>query len=324
MSWEKEEHRSRHVDFQCVRSRSIPNLASVSGADIQVNPDMAGPQPEGVAMLLQHQIAEPDQEQEAWSGHKRAPNYHYRLCIYLQKRLPLHNVLIIGHSGHSSSHLAIENRQKVLLWYEMKSCRLAIEGAILSRELINSLHFHVVSTSNRWRYSILGSCQLILFWESCRHLSHDVKSCFVFLTSRSVTQWVCEAYVPWSVGSIGIIFWTWSRISQWLCWKLLHATSFVCDRILSFNMMSCAHAVLWKTVINWCLCYIVNPWNVFLWVISLIIRCCRRQALCRALSTKLATKQQFWENMTCRQRFCFVDIIMYHFEKDRIHLKNKI
>ena len=43
-----------------------------------------------------------------------------------------------------------------------------------------------------------------------------------------------------------------------------------------------------------------------------------------ALLTKLATKQQFWENMTCRQRFCFVHIIMYYFEKERIHLKIKI
>ena len=36
------------------------------------------------------------------------------------------------------------------------------------------------------------------------------------------------------------------------------------------------------------------------------------------------TKQQFWENTICRQRFCFVNIIMYYFEKEKIHLKNKI
>ena len=41
------------------------------------------------------------------------------------------------------------------------------------------------------------------------------------------------------------------------------------------------------------------------------------------VSTKLATKQQFWENMTCRQRFSFVDIL-YYSEKERIHLNNKI
>lgn len=33
MSWEKEENRSRHVDFQCVKSKSITNIASAVGAD---------------------------------------------------------------------------------------------------------------------------------------------------------------------------------------------------------------------------------------------------------------------------------------------------
>lgn len=33
MSWEKEEAKSRHVDFQCVRSKSITNLANVDGVD---------------------------------------------------------------------------------------------------------------------------------------------------------------------------------------------------------------------------------------------------------------------------------------------------
>ena len=40
-------------------------------------------------------------------------------------------------------------------------------------------------------------------------------------------------------------------------------------------------------------------------------------------STKLATKQQFWENTTCRQRFCFVDITMYYFENERINKPSK-
>ena len=30
MSWEKEEARSRHVDFQCVKSKSITNLAAAA------------------------------------------------------------------------------------------------------------------------------------------------------------------------------------------------------------------------------------------------------------------------------------------------------
>lgn len=51
LSWEKEENKSRHVDFQCVRSRSIPNLASIS-SDPQLNPDN-NPQPEGIALMQQ-------------------------------------------------------------------------------------------------------------------------------------------------------------------------------------------------------------------------------------------------------------------------------
>ena len=33
MSWEKEEARSRHVDFQCVKSKSITNLLEAAGLD---------------------------------------------------------------------------------------------------------------------------------------------------------------------------------------------------------------------------------------------------------------------------------------------------
>lgn len=33
MSWEKEEGKSRHVDFQCVRSKSLTNLVVV-GEDV--------------------------------------------------------------------------------------------------------------------------------------------------------------------------------------------------------------------------------------------------------------------------------------------------
>ena len=41
------------------------------------------------------------------------------------------------------------------------------------------------------------------------------------------------------------------------------------------------------------------------------------------LSTKLATKQQFWENMTCRQRFCYVDMINVLFWKRKDTFKNQ-
>ena len=39
MSWEKEEARSRHVDFQCVKSKSITNLLEAASAE----PDGAAP-----------------------------------------------------------------------------------------------------------------------------------------------------------------------------------------------------------------------------------------------------------------------------------------
>ena len=34
MSWEKEEAKSRHVDFQCVKSKSITNLAAAAEAAV--------------------------------------------------------------------------------------------------------------------------------------------------------------------------------------------------------------------------------------------------------------------------------------------------
>ena len=42
MSWEKEEAKSRHVDFQCVKSKSITNLLEAAGADpVDGNPAAA-------------------------------------------------------------------------------------------------------------------------------------------------------------------------------------------------------------------------------------------------------------------------------------------
>ena len=44
MSWEKEEGKSRHVDFQCVKSKSSSNLAAAA-SDIPQDPqDPPGPQ----------------------------------------------------------------------------------------------------------------------------------------------------------------------------------------------------------------------------------------------------------------------------------------
>ncbi len=51
MSWEKEEGKSRHVDFQCVKSKSITNLAAAA-ADI--------PQDQHVVMNPEPQVDELD------------------------------------------------------------------------------------------------------------------------------------------------------------------------------------------------------------------------------------------------------------------------
>ncbi|XP_002731387.1 BTB/POZ domain-containing protein 10-like [Saccoglossus kowalevskii] len=51
MSWEKEENKSRHVDFQCVRSKSITNLVTASEAENQVV-QPPHPDQEGAALLV--------------------------------------------------------------------------------------------------------------------------------------------------------------------------------------------------------------------------------------------------------------------------------
>lgn len=48
MSWEKEEAKSRHVDFQCVKSKSITNIAEAS-ADPSID------QPPPTPAVLQQQ-----------------------------------------------------------------------------------------------------------------------------------------------------------------------------------------------------------------------------------------------------------------------------
>ena len=56
MSWEKEEGKSRHVDFQCVKSKSITNLAAAA-ADIPQDQLVAlhpGPQVDELDSLPPH------------------------------------------------------------------------------------------------------------------------------------------------------------------------------------------------------------------------------------------------------------------------------
>jgi hypothetical protein len=47
MSWEKEEAKSRHVDFQCVKSKSITNLSEAAADPAITDPPAAGVVPAG-------------------------------------------------------------------------------------------------------------------------------------------------------------------------------------------------------------------------------------------------------------------------------------
>jgi hypothetical protein len=42
MSWEKEEAKSRHVDFQCVKSKSITNLSEAAADPAIAEPPVLG------------------------------------------------------------------------------------------------------------------------------------------------------------------------------------------------------------------------------------------------------------------------------------------
>ncbi|XP_046881136.1 BTB/POZ domain-containing protein KCTD20-like [Hypomesus transpacificus] len=52
LSWEKEEGKSRHVDFQCVRSKSVPNLMASVGEGLSRPPAPPTPQVDELDRLL--------------------------------------------------------------------------------------------------------------------------------------------------------------------------------------------------------------------------------------------------------------------------------
>lgn len=52
MSWEKEEAKSRHVDFQCVKSKSITNLLEAAGVETENDPNQQGAAANMVAPAL--------------------------------------------------------------------------------------------------------------------------------------------------------------------------------------------------------------------------------------------------------------------------------
>lgn len=56
MSWEKEEAKSRHVDFQCVKSKSITNLAAAAAEGAL---ETAGGQPEGAVGGAEEEVVVP-------------------------------------------------------------------------------------------------------------------------------------------------------------------------------------------------------------------------------------------------------------------------
>ncbi|PAA57676.1 hypothetical protein BOX15_Mlig004769g1 [Macrostomum lignano] len=78
VSWEKEENRSRHVDFQCVKSKSISDLTSLEAVAVERPVDLppsltpplpdnqAAPQPPGAAEVLEEALErlQADQQQQ--------------------------------------------------------------------------------------------------------------------------------------------------------------------------------------------------------------------------------------------------------------------
>jgi len=65
MSWEKEEAKSRHVDFQCVKSKSITNLAELIEARVDQAAAQGGagaPAAAAAALIPAHGGDEPPQQ----------------------------------------------------------------------------------------------------------------------------------------------------------------------------------------------------------------------------------------------------------------------
>ena len=72
MSWEKEEAKSRHVDFQCVKSKSVTNLAEAA-ADPSIDNFDARGNPIGLPPILQAAgaaAANPGEEGDHAGGHQ--------------------------------------------------------------------------------------------------------------------------------------------------------------------------------------------------------------------------------------------------------------
>ena len=67
MSWEKEEAKSRHVDFQCVKSKSITNLAAAA-ADTPQDQGLVQQQQDGALNMMPPQPS-PSEPYPAGAAH---------------------------------------------------------------------------------------------------------------------------------------------------------------------------------------------------------------------------------------------------------------
>lgn len=65
MSWEKEEAKSRHVDFQCVKSKSVTNLAEATADPVL---DSAGPATTGLLQTAEPTVPDPASPSVADAG----------------------------------------------------------------------------------------------------------------------------------------------------------------------------------------------------------------------------------------------------------------
>ena len=68
------------------------------------------------------------------------------------------------------------------------------------------------------------------------------------------------------------------------------------------------------------LCNLIYPFHDRVWFFFAVLLVLSSTSV---LSTKLVTKQQFWENTTCRQRFCFGDMIIFWKGKDTFKKQKK-
>lgn len=73
MSWEKEEAKSRHVDFQCVRSKSITNL-SLDGVESNLDSETVARVDLGSSTVANNVVENADSDPSRPSGNPNPGN----------------------------------------------------------------------------------------------------------------------------------------------------------------------------------------------------------------------------------------------------------